>query len=66
MNDKNLCLYLWKKDMQPCLFYLCNIQMPMSFVSYSSTMYRDVMSLSCHQSCFCQKLVLAGYCSSDF
>ena len=34
MNEENLCLYLWKKDLHLCIFYLCIIQIPMSFVCY--------------------------------
>ena len=60
------CVSTYGRNTRPCLFCLCNIQMRMSFVSYTSTMYCDVMSLSCHQSRFCQKLVLVGYCSCDF
>ena len=34
MNEENLCLYLWKKDLHLCIFCLCIIQIPMSFVCY--------------------------------
>ena len=34
MNEENLCLYLWKKDLHLCIFCLCIIQISMSFVCY--------------------------------